>query len=291
MRHRMRRFVALAVTLLAAVALIGPARASTRPPAPPISARAVARLVAIADYEARVAYAQAAAIPPLPPRPSDGRSSVDAVAAYKTVVARRAEVSTAIRRAAALEEAAYRLRLEWAAQNVLPATSPILGPSMLTASEMARYAQTRHVRMHITVPIGLLAQLFVDEGEREDVRGDVAFAQAMLETGTFSGFVGPNNFGALGGCAACSHDGFATAQAGVRAQIELLRWRADATLHGPADFAGQPSTLPKRFMHVGHDSPTWQALGGKWSPDPQYGANVYALYLRMLQWVDAHRAS
>src|SRR5436305_1707857 len=131
---------------------------------------------------------------------------------------------------------------------------------------LAADPRSRHTHMRISGPIELLAQLFITEGESEGVRGDVAFAQAMLETGTFSGFVGPNNFGALGGCAACTHDGFATAQAGVRAQIDLLRWRTDPTVHRARDFSGQPSPLPARFMHVGHDAPTWQALGGETPP-------------------------
>jgi hypothetical protein len=295
MRHRMRRFVALAVTLLAAVALIGPARASTPKPKPDLTgpriAVFVARVVAVADWEARMTWTAASVMPPLPPRPSDGRSTPDLVAAYKSVVALRGDRVNEVRRASNLVQVADRLRMEWAAQNVDGADSPIFGPSMLTAAQLAAYARSVHVRMRISVPIELLAQIFINEGEREGIRGDVAFAQAMLETGTFSGFVGPNNFGALGGCAACSHDGFATAQAGVRAQIQLLRWRTDPTLHSAKDFAAQPSTLPARFLHVGHVSPTWQALGGQWSPDPLYGVHVYALYLRMLHWAATHPIS
>ncbi len=295
MRARMRRFVAAAVTLAAAVALVGPARAATQKTptakvAHPLSARAVARAVAVADFEARVAWAATAALPPLP-HLSDGHSTPDAVTAYKALLAQRAAVATAARRAVALQHIANHLRLVWAAPIIERADSPILGPSVLSADQLAAYARSRHVHMRLTVPVELVAQLFIDEGEIEGVRGDVAFAQAMLETGTFSGFVGPNNFGALGGCAACTHDGFATAQAGVRAQIQLLRWRADPTVHRAADFAGQPATVPARFLHVGHVSPTWQALGGQWSPDPQYGVNVYALYLRMLHWAGSHHTS
>jgi hypothetical protein len=292
-RMRMRRFVGVAVVLLTAVGLVGPARAATQKPATQkaekvLPAHAVARAVTVADFEARVAWSAWAALPPLPPRPSDARNNADLAAAYKSAVAKRAEVRAALDRAIALQHIANHLRLAWAAPIIEQPDSPILGPSLLTAPQLAAYARSLHVRMHLSVPIELLAKLFIYEGQVEGVRGDVAFAQAMLETGTFSGFVGPNNFGALGGCAACSHDGFATAQQGVRAQIELLRWRADTTLRRATDFAGQPSTLPDRFLHVGHVSPTWQALGGQWSPDPQYGVHVYAFYVRMLHWAADH---
>jgi hypothetical protein len=74
---------------------------------------------------------------------------------------------------------------------------------------------------------------------------------------------------------------FATARAGVRAQIQLLRWLADPAVHGASDFAAQPATLPAHFMHNGHARPTWESLGGLWAPNPAYGDNVYTLYLRM----------
>ncbi len=174
-------------------------------------------------------------------------------------------------------------RLVWGLNIIDSPNSSIFGPSMLTAQAMADFAARAHTHVRATVPLLTLAWLFIDEGEHEGVRGDVAFAQAMLETGTFSSFVGPNNFGALGGCATCSHDGFATARDGVRAQIQLLRWRADASLHSARDFAAQPATLPARFLRTGHGGTTWASLGGRWSPDPSYGLHVYALYLRMVE--------
>ena len=106
--------------------------------------------------------------------------------------------------------------------------------------------------------------------------------QKWLETGTFSDLVGANNFSGIGGCPTCPHDAFKTARDGVRAQIELLRWHADARLKSAKDFASQPTTLPARFFRTGHISPTWYRLGGVWSPDPTYGLHVYAIYIRML---------
>lgn len=74
-----------------------------------------------------------------------------------------------------------------------------------------------------------LAQLYIEEGVYEGVRGDIAAAQAMLETGnlTFKGSavtLDQNNFCGLGvtsnGIKGCS---FKTMQDGVRAQIQHLK--------------------------------------------------------------------
>ena len=77
----------------------------------------------------------------------------------------------------------------------------------------------------------MLAQLYLDEGAKVGVRGDVAFAQSILETG---GFAHPgssadnNNFAGIGWCDSCKHGfDFPDAQTGVRAQVQLLRTYVD----------------------------------------------------------------
>src|SRR4051794_10540184 len=65
------------------------------------------------------------------------------------------------------------------------ALSPILGPSLLSAKQMADYLKKIGARPNITVPPQVLAQLYLDEGTKVGVRGDVAFAQSILETGGF----------------------------------------------------------------------------------------------------------
>ncbi len=113
------------------------------------------------------------------------------------------------------------------------ATSPILGPSRLTAKQMADYVVAQHYTTNITVPIQVLAQIYLDEGARTGVRGDVAFAQSILETG---GFANPgsaatdNNFAGIGWCDSCAHGfDFPDAKTGVRAQLQLLRIYVDPT--------------------------------------------------------------
>jgi hypothetical protein len=184
------------------------------------------------------------------------------------------------------------IRDQWFHLYAGTADSPILGPAKLNAQQMADFVKASGVRVHTTVPILELAQIYLEEGEVEGVRGDVAFAQAILETGSF-GFAGSrvagtdNNFAGLGACSACPHgDRFATARAGVRAQLQFLRWLADPTVHHLTDFASQPATVPSHFLHNAHTHPTWTSLGGLWSPNPAYGKNVYALYLRMHTFAD-----
>ena len=99
-----------------------------------------------------------------------------------------------------------------------------------------------HYTPRITVPIDELAQDYIDEGENAGVRGDVAFAQSILETGGFSFpgggqvLVNDNNFAGIGACDSCKH-GFSFADRADR------RARADA---GAADLRrSRPHRRPR----------------------------------------------
>lgn len=290
---RMRRLSALliAATLVAGIGVRASA-ASRRALVAPVpstdvaTAQAVGRLVAWADVRVRVmTYALLAA--EHDPRLHARAQTLDQL---ETVLTGRRRAERLVRDARARVRQALRIALGvgalrdgWGAAYAQSPDSPVLGPSLLNAEQLAAYAARAHTRVRASVPLLELAQLYIDEGEREGVRGDVAFAQAILETGTFSSLVGANNFAGIGGCAAClPHDHFATARNGVRAQIQLLRFHADPTVQSLRDFAAQPATLPERFLRTGQHSPTWRTLGGVWSPEPLYGVRVYAIYLRML---------
>lgn len=215
-----------------------------------------------------------------PPRMA--RVDVDVVSATLRARARAARAGREYRDALAMRTLANRRRAAWAFTWVASPNSPVYGPPVASVARMVAFARAAGTRVRTSVPLETLARIFIDEGRREGVRGDVAWAQSILETATFSDLVGANNFSGIGGCPTCPHDAFATARDGVRAQMQLLRWHADRRLKTAKDFAGQPSTLPARFLRTGQTSPTWYRLGGVWSPDPNYGVNVYAIYLRML---------
>jgi phage shock protein A len=165
------------------------------------------------------------------------------------------------------------------------ATSPILGPSRLTAKQMADYVVAQHYTPHITVPIEVLAQIYLDEGARTGVRGDVAFAQSILET---AGFANPgsaptdNNFAGIGWCDTCAHGfDFPDALTGVRAQMQLLRIYVDPAFPDPAykDPILLPGTLQLGFRGKVQ---TWWDLWGTWATGALYGQRVYDIYERMV---------
>lgn len=210
------------------------------------------------------------------------RFDVQVVSATLRSQVRAQRAAGEYRDALAMRTLARRVRAAWARTWARSVFSPVYGPSVVSPAKMVAFARAARTRVRTSVPLETLAKLFIEEGEREGVRGDVAWAQSILETGTFSDLIGANNFSGIGGCPTCPHDAFKTARDGVRAQIELLRFHADARIKAPKDFAGQPATLPRRFYTTGHVSPTWYRLGGVWSPEPTYGINVYAIYVRML---------
>jgi hypothetical protein len=191
---------------------------------------------------------------------------------------------------AAINDARTRLAVSLAGvQNfqtaATSATSPILGPSRLTAKQMADFVISEHDKPNITVPIEILAQIYLDEGAKTGVRGDVAFAQSILETG---GFANPgsaptdNNFAGIGWCDSCVHGfNFPDADTGVRAQMQLLRIYVDPKFPDPTykDKILLPGTLTLGFRGKVQ---TWWDLWGTWATGALYGQRVYDIYERMV---------
>ena len=169
------------------------------------------------------------------------------------------------------------------------AGSPILGPNQLTAYQMAEFVKQNGYTPHITVTIEELAQLFLDESAKVGVRGDVAWAQSILETGGF-GFAGSmvepgdNNYAGVGACDSC-HRGFIfpDARTGARAQMQLLRIYTDksVTLDSFEDEIVLKGTLKLGFRGKVQ---SWWDLTGTWATANDYGIRVYDLYMRMVQF-------
>ena len=156
------------------------------------------------------------------------------------------------------------------------------GPSAFTGAELAQWYAAQGHGSQASVPIDQLAQLFVDEGAAEGVRGDMAFAQAIHETGWFanSDTVSRNNFAGIGHCDTC--DGgfvFASAQDGVRAQVQLLKSYAE-----PTPTFANPMVDPRLHGPAGCCQ-AWIDLGGVWASDTGYGPRILARYRDMLQWL------
>lgn len=162
----------------------------------------------------------------------------------------------------------------------------IVGETILTPEDLAAFSARRSGAAP-SVDLLELARLFVLEGTAEGVRGDIAWAQSILETGNF-GYRGSmvstsdNNYAGIGACDSCA-TGFSypTPQMGVRAQIQLLHTYADDNLT-TADLAFPPAGKPPERSSVRGCCDTWMELSGVWATGPGYGVKILTIYNEML---------
>lgn len=161
----------------------------------------------------------------------------------------------------------------------------ILGGSALTAAQLADWYNAQGYVDFTSATIGQLASWYIQDGLEEGVRGDVAFAQAVLETGGFSSpdAVDLSNFAGIGHCDTCSAGwAFPSPQAGVLGQEQLLRIFADRGPSPPsAPSPVLPTLTPGQQMSAGCCS-TVEALTGVWATDPTYGQQILYIYAQML---------
>lgn len=107
----------------------------------------------------------------------------------------------------------------------------IMGEARATAQQMALFSRSKNGSPKLTAcSLEELAELFLEEGKAEGVRGDVAFSQSLHETGyfKFGGIVQPgqNNYGGIGALndnRAGQAASFPDPRIGVRAQIQHLK--------------------------------------------------------------------
>ena len=103
----------------------------------------------------------------------------------------------------------------------------ITGKPEATVGQMAAYIKAKNPG--VAQPVLDMLPLYLSEGEAENIRGDVAFAQSCLETGNFAFggsavTLGQNNFCGMGVTAAgMKGNSFGTPQLGIRAQIQHLK--------------------------------------------------------------------
>lgn len=172
----------------------------------------------------------------------------------------------------------------------------IMGKAQATAQQMALFCRSKNSTPQLTsCSLEQLAEMFIEEGEAEGVRGDVAFAQSLHETGyfKFGGIVLPsqNNYagiGALNGNAAGQAASFPDPRTGVRAQIQHLKAYAstEALVNECVD--------PRFSLVVRGVAPYVEWLGAAdnpqgrgWAvPGAGYGANVVKLLDQILAYKD-----
>jgi hypothetical protein len=168
----------------------------------------------------------------------------------------------------------------------------IMRPAQVSAAQMAAWFRSSSARAsgyRATVPVETLARYYVEEGRAEGVAGDLAFIQAVLETGNFSwpghGQVraNQNNFAGIGACdrGVCTVASFRSARIGVRAQIQHLRAYADRTV--TVARLAHPLESPRFHLVTPKGrSPLWEQMGGgNWATDPNYASKILDLYRQM----------
>lgn len=146
-------------------------------------------------------------------------------------------------------------------KSVSPRTR-IMGKATCTARQMRLFLQKQK---EVPARYLRLPEIYLSEGAKEGVRGDLAFAQAIHETDCFrfGGDVLPaqNNFAGLGatGNGVRGHS-FPTMQRGVRAHIQHLKaYASTARLRQPC--------VDPRFSCVKNRGcvPYLEGLSGKWA--------------------------
>ncbi len=163
----------------------------------------------------------------------------------------------------------------------------ILGPSALESADLVAWYRTYYPADPPVAPIGSIIDTYLRIGAEEGVAGDIAFAQAILETGGFrSGHAHDFNFAGIGAYDYCAPDcafRFPDLEAGVRAHIQLLRAYADPGLTTD-QLAAPPNPLvaPER-VGVRGCCPRWTALTGTWASDPNYDRKVLGIYRLMVE--------
>jgi flagellum-specific peptidoglycan hydrolase FlgJ len=178
---------------------------------------------------------------------------------------------------------------------------PVMGDAQLTPEEVTAWFDARNVKYRLAgnISIGDLVQLYFDEGKAEHVRPELAFAQSIIETGSFGNAL-DSNYAGIGACDSCQGEpGFPTPRDGVRGQIQLLRNYADPTSRA-ANLANAPSatiygTDPvaaassyDTFFAKGK-TPTWNVMGnGNWATDPGYSQKVLTIYFQMVSFAAKH---
>lgn len=163
----------------------------------------------------------------------------------------------------------------------------IMGTAQATAQQMALYCRSQNTKPQLPgCSVEELAQMFLEEGLAEGVRGDVAWAQSLHETGLFKfgGIVQPNQnnyagIGALNGNAPGQAATFPDPRTGVRAQIQHLKAYASTE---PL----QNACVDPRFSLVERGTAPWvewlgaadNPSGKGWAmPGKGYGVSVVKL--------------
>jgi len=163
-------------------------------------------------------------------------------------------------------------------------TYPLTGRPQATQEQCVAILKKHNPDLKIKTSHKELVKIYYEEAALENIRPDIAFAQALLETGYFKSEKArkQNNFCGLG----ATDDGAAGAKfrdvrTGVRAHVQHLK--AYTSKEKP-----KTKIVDPRYEAVykdkvkGGTSRTVNHLTGKWATDPQYHTKIITIYERIL---------
>ena len=163
----------------------------------------------------------------------------------------------------------------------------IIGTPLASQEQCVKYLLSVNPNPDISVSPEELVSYYYEEGLREGIRPDVAFAQALKETGFFryGGTVTPdqNNYCGLGTTSATVKGAyFATPQMGVRAHIQHLV--AYATKRQPQANLVDPRFSVVREKYGSRTLSRWVDLNGRWAvPGNTYGQSIMSMFRSILR--------
>ena len=163
----------------------------------------------------------------------------------------------------------------------------IIGTPLASQEQCVSYLLSVNPHPAISVSPRELVAYYYEEGAREGIRPDVAFAQALKETGFFryGGTVTPdqNNYCGLGTTSTEIKGAyFATSQIGVRAHIQHLL--AYASTRRPVRPVVDPRYTLVRNVYGTITLGNWQDLNGRWAvPGDSYGQSILSMFRAILR--------
>ena len=162
----------------------------------------------------------------------------------------------------------------------------IIGTPLATQEQCVKYLLSYNPAPNISCTPQQLVSFYYQEGEREGIRPDVAFAQALKETGFFryGGDVVPsqNNYCGLGTTGGGVRGAaFQSPQMGVRAHIQHLL--AYASTREPQEPVVDPRYSLVRGTYGDNTLGAWEDLNGRWAvPGNSYGQSILSMFRAIL---------
>lgn len=162
----------------------------------------------------------------------------------------------------------------------------ILGTPIATQKQCVKYLLNNNPNPNLPVSAEEIVAYYYEEAIREGIRPELAFAQALKETGFFryGGDVVPeqNNYcglGTTGGGVRGLY--FSSPQMGVRAHIQHLL--AYTSTRMPTTEIVDPRYSIVRQRYGNHTLAKWYDLNGRWAvPGYHYGQDILAMFRDIL---------